>query len=567
MGPPFSDEQILALSVRELALAIRCRTVSAARVLQAFRRRAEIVDAACNAVTCYVEEAARWAAEADEHLQRTGQVLGPLHGVPFSIKDHYALQGYPVTMGLAKLREKQAKAPTKANSAVVVALRRAGAIPFCKTNMSQLGDTWGGGNPAYGDTLNPWDTLRTPGGSSCGEGALLGGGGSPFGIGSDVGGSVRIPAAFCGLCALKPTGKRLSMSWEDGRTMLNHPGDYGVPACVGPMARRCEDLVEVMGALLTAPLFRADPQVPPMPLNRAVVEGTGPLRVGWYTEEFVYPRPCAAAARAVELAKAALEAAGHTLVPFRPNSEGACTLAEVHGCDWALTVLDNSGGASKQQQQHPQISPDGNAGSYGGGPLRGERLHPDLVAAYTGPPRGTKSALATRIPRTSTPGLYQAAVAKRDQLRDRFAGYWDALEVDVLLCPVWPYPPPPVEEVRKAHECYIHTRVYNFLDYPAGVLPVTTVSAEDLSTAYDPGTDHVALAQAACAAVMGSLGLPVAVQVVAKPWQEELCLRAMLEVQRRVSFDHTQHARLKPTPRRCLELGGHPELVATTSKL
>merc|ERR1719188_521212 len=137
------------------------------------------------------------------------------------------------------------------DSAVVVALRNAGAVPFCKTTMSQLGDTWGGGSPAYGDTLNPWDTLRTTGGSSCGEGALVGGGGSPFGIGSDVGGSVRIPSAMCGICTLKPTAKRLTFNWENYRTILNHDGDYGVLATAGPMARRVEDLVEVLSALWT----------------------------------------------------------------------------------------------------------------------------------------------------------------------------------------------------------------------------------------------------------------------------------------------------------------------------
>jgi Asp-tRNA(Asn)/Glu-tRNA(Gln) amidotransferase A subunit family amidase len=111
-----------------------------------------------------------------------------------------------VTMGLSKLKKRAETKPARMDAAVVVALRKAGAIPFAKTNMTQLGDTWGGGNPAYGDTLNPWNTTtKTTGGSSCGEGCVIGAGASPFGLGSDVGGSVRIPAAFCGICEANST--------------------------------------------------------------------------------------------------------------------------------------------------------------------------------------------------------------------------------------------------------------------------------------------------------------------------------------------------------------------------
>ena len=194
--------------------------------LRAYKERAEQVDYACNALTCWVDEAEEQAEHADAYLARTGHTLGPLHGVPCTVKDHYALKGYPVTMGLRKLRERQeASGGHKYDAAVCTALRDAGAIIFAKTNMTQLGDTWGGGNPAYGDSLNPWNTLHTTGGSSSGEGCIVGANASPFGMGSDVGGSVRIPAAFCGISCLKPTAQRCTFTWDDGRTIMNHPGD------------------------------------------------------------------------------------------------------------------------------------------------------------------------------------------------------------------------------------------------------------------------------------------------------------------------------------------------------
>jgi len=556
-----SESEILSLTVPELAHAIKTGNITAVQALKAYRHRAEQIDRACNAVICFVKEADQWAAEADEYLARTGQVHGPLHGVPFSLKDHFSLKNYPITMGSELLKERTKTKPARFNCAIDIALVRAGAIPFCKTTMTQLGETSGGGSPAHGDAFDPWDTMRTTGGSSCGEGALVGGGGSPFGIGSDVGGSVRIPAAHCGLCTLKPTAKRTTFNFENGKTILNHPGDYAILASAGPMARCVEDLVEVLGALWTEALFELDTSMPPMPLNRAVLEDTRPLRIGWYVEEYTYPRPCPAAVRALEAARDALQAAGHTLVPFRAASEGKVTREDIRGCDYAMLALDNKSGLpAKGQSEKGEIK----VGNYGGSFMRGERTHPDLAAAYTPAPQGTKSARKASMPRTSTPGLYQAAIAQRDVLRDCFAAYWRDLQLDALICPAWPFPAPPVEEVRNYHRGDVDgTRMFNFLDYPAGVVTVTKVTAEDLAKPYDPDTDDQFMVQCAQASVANSLGLPMAVQVVALPWREELCLRVMLEVQGHLPFDHTQHARLMPVPRRSPDLGARPEAITT----
>ncbi|CAE7674946.1 faah-1 [Symbiodinium pilosum] len=204
-------ESILALDIEELAAAIRDRRFSAQSVLHAYRARAEAVHQACNAVAFWLPTAEQEARKADEHLQRTGAVLGPLHGIPFTVKDHVAVAGTPITLGMRTLQRHGLT--TKNDDNLVVVLRALGAIPFAKSTMVQLGMSIGGGSPAHGDTLNPWDTRRTSGGSSCGEGALVGAGASPFGIGSDVGGSVRIPAAYCGIASLKPTVGRISEAW------------------------------------------------------------------------------------------------------------------------------------------------------------------------------------------------------------------------------------------------------------------------------------------------------------------------------------------------------------------
>eukprot|EP00729_Bicosta_minor_P003787 gene3787-7518_t len=441
----------------------------------------------------------RRAEALDRHYADTGGgTVGPLHGVPCTVKDHFAVKGYPVTMGVTRVR-RIAEAPgstgSKEDCSIVATLRDAGAIIFAKTTMTQLGDTWGGGSPAFGDSLNPWNTLRTTGGSSCGEGALLGSGGSAFGFGSDVGGSVRIPAAFCGLAGLKPTAARVTFSLENGRTILNKPGDYGIMASAGPMARRVSDLVEVCSVLWdqAGRLRVANPSIPPVPFNAAAYTSTTPLRIGFYVGgEYAYPNPHPSVARAVHEAVAALTAQGHTCVPFKPESEHNVTVAELRGAMYGMMALGFSGG--------------------GGGDGGGSSCVIDGAADGKGV---EVSAAVKRLPAEKS-GDPHFAVAARDRLRDKFGQAWRKDGLDAVVCPVFPCPAPRVEEVRELTWAIQSTQIFNFLDYAAGVVPVTKVTAQDCAgDDYDPGTDDAGLSDAMKRTRVGSEGLPVAVQVVA----------------------------------------------------
>jgi fatty acid amide hydrolase len=274
--------------------------------------------------------------------------------------------------------------------------------------------------------------------------------------------------------------------------------------------------------------------------------------------------------RALEEAVQKLSALGHELVPFHPHSSGAVTWEEMRGVAIAMGALghDESKAESKKTDENEEgerKNEEGEkvVGSYGGGPLDGETMHPDLVAMYTPPPKETQSAAAVSLPHTTSPQLLQSAIAARDDLRDKFGRAWRDHQLDVVLCPAWSYPAPPVEEVRNLTWSVRTTQVFNILDYPAGVVPVTLVTTDDAAAAYEPATDDVQLAQAAIKSVRGSVGLPVGLQLVAPPWEEELCLHAMSELSRVMPFDHTQHARLQPTPRRPAELGGPPEALAS----
>ncbi|NWY58277.1 VDHAP protein, partial [Chionis minor] len=181
---------------------------------------------------------------------------GLLYGIPVSIKDHINCKGHVSSGGMVKFLGQM----QEEDSVIVQVLKSQGAIPFVKTNIPQTMINYDCSNLIFGQTLNPLNHQKSPGGSSGGEGALIAGGGSILGIGSDVAGSIRLPSSFCGLCGLKPTGNRIS-----DRTFV-----LAVTGMLGPMARDVDSLALCMKALLCEEMFRLDPTVPPLPFDEEV---------------------------------------------------------------------------------------------------------------------------------------------------------------------------------------------------------------------------------------------------------------------------------------------------------
>ncbi|NXT25594.1 VDHAP protein, partial [Syrrhaptes paradoxus] len=188
---------------------------------------------------------------------------GLLYGIPVSIKDHINCKGHVSSGGMVQFLD-QVK---EEDSVIVQVLKSQGAIPFVKTNIPQTMINYDCSNLIFGQTLNPLNHQKTPGGSSGGEGALIAGGGSLLGIGSDVAGSIRLPSSFCGLCGLKPTGNRIStsQSTRSDRTFV-----LAVRGVLGPMARDVDSLALCMKALLCKEMFQLDPTVPPLPFDEEV---------------------------------------------------------------------------------------------------------------------------------------------------------------------------------------------------------------------------------------------------------------------------------------------------------
>jgi amidase len=251
---------IVFSSTTQLATAIRVGHVSATEVLQAHLEQIATHNATLNAViTLDAERAYERARAADAALAR-GEVWGPLHGVPFTLKDAHATAGMRTTTGFPPL----ANYVPQEDSPVAARLKAAGGNLMGKTNVHMmLADPAQSINPIFGRTKNPWNSERTPGGSSGGAAAALAAGMTPFEIGTDLTGSIRIPAHFCGVFGLKPTEHRVPLTGLIPG--LPGPRPIRIMSCIGPMARTVEDLA-LLFAIIAGP-DGYDTDVAPVPVE------------------------------------------------------------------------------------------------------------------------------------------------------------------------------------------------------------------------------------------------------------------------------------------------------------
>lgn len=266
----------------ELARRVADRTVTSMEAVEAYLTRIETRNPSLNAVVTLDEEGARRGArEADEALDR-GERRGSLHGVPFTVKDCWETAGLQTTCGYPPLAD---HVPSR-DATAVARLREAGGVLLGKTNPAMLAADWQTDNPVFGRTDNPWDPARTPGGSSGGSGAAVAARLSPLDLASDSGGSIRVPAHFCGVAGLKPTEGRVPArghipDWHlpgrEPRGLLRHMGVYG------PVARSVEDLGACLSVL--AGPDRREPGIPSVPSPDPPRTDPGSLRVAW-TDRF-----------------------------------------------------------------------------------------------------------------------------------------------------------------------------------------------------------------------------------------------------------------------------------------
>jgi amidase len=299
-------DKLYACTATRLAALIRAGEVSCREVVEAHLARIGAVNGHVNAVTVVLSEAALAAADLGDSARRRGSSMGPLHGVPFTVKENIDCLGSATTHGVRALRD----AMPFLDAPVVARMKAAGAIPIGRTNLSEMGLRLCSDNPLRGRTRNPWNPRVTPGGSSGGDAAAVATGMTPLGIGTDIGGSLRVPAHCCGIAALKPTTGRIP------HAASLPPQDYGMSGqamlAPGPMARSVADLKLCLSVLSGRDI--RDPRSVDVPLKGAEPEER---RIALVTEipgVRIPPDTLAAVERAGEL----LAAAGFTVEQAAP---------------------------------------------------------------------------------------------------------------------------------------------------------------------------------------------------------------------------------------------------------
>jgi amidase len=445
---------------------IRRRDVTSAEAVEACLERIAAVNDRLNAVVAFADDAITRAVEADATLVR-GDDLGPLHGVPFTIKDSLDTEGVVSTAGTVGWRD---RVPER-DATVVARLRAAGAILLGKTNTPEF--TWSDetDNDVYGRTSNPYDLERTPGGSSGGAAAIVAAGGSPFDIGSDTGDSIRQPAHVCGVAGIKPTQGRVPRTGH-------WPGFAGIVAGLqqlGPIARRVDDLDLVLRVI--AGPDGEDPHVAPVPLLDPESVDVAGLRVVAFTDNGIR-KPAVETVSAVESAAAALEAAGARIAWEVPP-----------GLDDAIRTWERL------------IADDGHAW-----------LH-RLIAAAGTPGWGSYETRGWVVSKPPIAGDELSALLEHaDVVRSRLLRWFG--DADVIVCPAMPQPAIHHGDSTAPWFGDTYSDIHNLTGWPAVVVRGGT-SADDpplpigVQLIAQPWREEVALAAArAVEDVSGGWQLP-----------------------------------------------------------
>jgi amidase len=313
------SDVVLLPAVRQLEM-VRARELSVAELAEAHIRQIERLNPQLNAFADF--DAERVRTQADAMDATPGGLRGPLHGLPVTVKSSIATAGYRCEIGSLLHRD---EVPHE-DAVVVARLRAAGALIMGTTNCPEFLMAYETANLLHGQTNNPWDLERTPGGSSGGESAAIAAGMSAAGLGSDSGGSVRVPAHFTGICSLKPTPGRFP-----GRGHLPPcVGPFSILGAIGPMARAIED-VNLMFRTLGGH-DDADPASPPMPMRQFTLDELRAHRIGVFEDDGLTPVTRETRA-AVQNAARALREAGFRVEPFRPR-----TLEQLRKLWWTFFV-------------------------------------------------------------------------------------------------------------------------------------------------------------------------------------------------------------------------------------
>ncbi len=495
--------------------------VTSREIVEDLHERADEVEPRVNAFAHEFRERARQEADECDKVRKIGRPLGALHGIPVTIKESIDTAGVATTCGFQARRDDR----PETNAVVVQIVLEQGAILMGKTNVPQsLLAPFECANALFGTTNNPWNLGRAPGGSSGGEAAALASGTSVLGVGTDVGGSIRTPAALCGVYGLKPTAGR----WSNRGSRGAIPGQELIRPQMGPMGRSTDDLILFMKALDRPEHYIRDRTIPPVPFADPETTDTSGMTVGYYDDDG-YLTPAASVRRAVEEAASLLADAGVTVKRVRPPnvSENLDTYFRALSGDGLHTLVEALDGepfaqAIRSVALAGRAPKHVRAGLARVARMMGETRTADLLDALGAKPTHEMWALADR----------------RDQIRREEMDFWDREGIDLMLTPTLATPAVPHGLSHDFTVAFANMARYNLLDQPCGVVPITRVRVDE--TRRENPRDRVEKRAAEIEAQ--SVGLPVSVQIVGRPWQEPhvLAMMRLLEARARERDSYPQ---------------------------
>jgi len=442
--------KITETTPEELLIALSSGTHSSTEVTSAFLRRAGLAQKLVNCITeLFAPEALERAAYLDNFIKEHGKPIGPLHGLPISVKEHIAFKGKDINCGFVS----RVGTVGHVQSHILEMLWNAGCVFYARTTEPQTLMHLETSSTLYGETVCPFNRSLTSGGSSGGEGALLGMRGSCLGIGTDIGGSIRSPAANNGVYGLRPTSYRLPL--EGLQATMG--GQEAVVPVIGPLSTSLEGIKVFMKALIDQKPWLKEPSILPFPWRFEqdwLQLDKKPLRVAVLWDDGVV-KPHPPVTRAMKELSAKLSSIeGIEVVDWTPYK---------HDRAWEIvaSLYFADGGAEETE----------------------------AINASGEPWRPLSEFVLKENPYVRTHKISELWkwVTAREQYRSEYAEVLNKSGVDVILCPVGPGAAPPLNQSRY----WGYTSQWNLLDYPALVFPASQVDQEEdvKEQAYEPRND------------------------------------------------------------------------------
>ncbi|KAH7116560.1 amidase signature domain-containing protein [Dactylonectria estremocensis] len=470
-------------NVASLLNALASGSFAAEEVTIAFSKRAALAQQLTNCLTEMMFDEAQIRARELDALRESGKLAGPLHGLPISIKDSFQVAGTQATLGLVAYLDRH----SEKNSCLVEILLSLGAVLYVKTNIPQTMMTADSQNNVFGRTLNPHNTMLGAGGSSGGEGALVAFRGSPLGVGTDIAGSIRIPALCCGTYGFKPTASRVPYGGQQG---CSTPGLKFIPACAGPLSNDITALEIFVKNVIDARPAKFDHTAIDVPWRLPSLDPKRKLRLGVLPESESYPLHPPIRTALLEATKK-LESQGHELVRLDPS---VCHVDNSTEVAWGFFSLDNRADKVVSSSGEPAIPSRTRIAT------QLQRLNFNFVPTTEGDDQISRIA---------------ALNVKKGEILDAWRMIWNDNQLDAVIGPA-------AQNTAVEHDLFgvpPYTTLLNLLDYPACVIPFGKskemagesfdLQPHQAGPPYNPATTN---------------GMPCSVQVFTSSMRDEECL-------------------------------------------